>query len=199
MKTIKVQGDLEIEVGQRDVVDVVLKAILGGDIDSSDWCRNDACRMELAAAELRDCLGQGSQAKSLLHPKGLKAWEAKYYPVPADKVPKSERARATLQRWRGLTPEVLAGYGLSKRGSSITDGQDSHLVCCDTCALCRGSCDECLLRQAWGEGCCCDDDGPYRTWGRADDAGPMIAALEKAALLEEERYWKRSGTAQRRW
>ena len=128
-------------------------------------------------------------------PKGLKAWLAKYYPVPADKVPKERAARESLRKWRGLTPEVLEAYGLTKdRGSvTVTDGKEFHYVAVDTCPLCQHfRCAECVLRKVSSSrfGPCAGLSSPYAIWKSTGNATPMIEALEKAAALEEDMYGK---------
>lgn len=103
-----------------------------------------------------------------------KQWKARYYPVSAEKVPKSKALEHSIQKWIGL----------------LMYGNVAKLhIDSSTCALCRhyirNQCTGCPLYESRGRVRCdwrtaSEVGSPYTEWDGRGDAGPMVLALLKA-------------------
>ena len=104
-----------------------------------------------------------------------KTWLKEFYPVPANRSPKSAlgATRHSLRKWRGLTKAALNRHGLTEPPISI----DAW-----SCALCdqflASECAKCPLYATLG-GRCDTINQPFRDYHYSRDARPMITALRK--------------------
>jgi len=125
------------------------------------------------------------------------AWIKKYYPVEAISLFNASDIECTqhsLNKWRGLTKEVLGQYGLVANGYAIEGYNFKFRVNDDSCALCikyvvrEKSCANCPLCKQLGKPCDVTEDSPYFTFTYKESPLPMIEALEKTLLsLQQNR------------
>lgn len=119
-------------------------------------------------------------------------WLEKYYPVPANKVSKSEALEHSIQKWRGLQLPVLKRHGLTVSDYAVRTADGRHVLEIDTgtCALCnhyydhsRG-CPDCpLTRKAIPElEGCIKAFGKFVRFGKAK---PMLNALLRARRRQQ--------------
>ncbi len=113
-----------------------------------------------------------------LKPKGLNDWKKKYYAIDASDVSKADSLQHSLTKWKGLRPDVLKEYNLTKKYISIfSDENKIFPVGISSCALCQlhheNSCIGCPLGDCQSE---------YGAWQDSDDPEPMIRRLKDALL-----------------
>jgi len=81
----------------------------------------------------------------------LKTWKKEFYPIPADKCPKSKAIAHSLQKWTGALKKNLKKHGCFIAATSVDDDDDRLLFGIDTCAACQHylhgdrDCSECPL------------------------------------------------------
>lgn len=129
----------------------------------------------------------------------IKKWKAIYFPGDLKGVEEASKdamlaANHSLNKWRGLSPEILSEYKLSRRSECILqNGSVVFEVDEAECALCAyddlntmsGSCNVCPLRHV-SEITCAEDNSPYQYWINTGDNGPMVDALEKTVEFLEK-------------
>lgn len=140
-----------------------------------------------------------------LHP-----WKEEFYPVPADDPSIKTNLQAvqhSLQKWRGLRPDVLVAYGVMVTPRGHLQADTTYLgIDSDSCALCirhddgrrPGACQTCpLSRERSGKRC--DErrrdellSSPWRLWVADHNPEDMIRWLEKAeaTLLKDQQRGK---------
>jgi hypothetical protein len=127
----------------------------------------------------------------------LETWKAEFYPVPAEQCPKEQAVEHSLRKWIGARPANLYRHGLFKvpltsyiRNGATNESLPFGLI---QCALCceyywrQPPCCGCPLVAVLSRPCCGDATSPYRAFIMRDDPEPMIAALEAALRLEQEK------------
>jgi len=119
------------------------------------------------------------------------SWLKKYYPVEADTLINDsdiECVQHSLNKWRGLTKNILRKYGLVANGCVIEDDRFVFYVDSSSCALCqkyiekRNTCIGCPLFKQLGKPCEASSDSPYTVFRREANPLPMIDALEKTLM-----------------
>jgi len=115
-------------------------------------------------------------------------WMEKYYPVGAETLADASDIECTqhsLNKWRGLTKEVLEKYGLIVYIHIIKGDNYKFYIDCGSCALCQkyiekiSSCRNCPLCKQLGSACDYMYDSPYNIFTKKGNPLPMIEALEK--------------------
>lgn len=139
----------------------------------------------------------------------LEQWKEEYFPGGYDAVREAAAAgplaaaQHSLNKWRGVSPEVLEEYDLRRSDECVTDGNWYMPLDEDECALCEYDtkirtqagrkmdftdedtiCVDCPLRKVTGVRCS-DPSSPYWTWRHDGDNRPMVAALEATVAALE--------------
>jgi len=124
------------------------------------------------------------------------AWLKKYYPVEAETLANAsdiECVQHSLNKWRGLTKDVLEKYGLVSDESLIEGDNFSFYIDDDSCALCvkylvqEVMCTGCPLSKQLGKPCDANYIAPYSIFIRTGNPLLMIKALEKTLLSLQNR------------
>src|SRR4030042_366937 len=125
----------------------------------------------------------------------LKTWKKEFYPIPANKVKKSDALDHSIKKWEGLTKSNLekhhvtfysdfSGHGIIARNG------DCLAVNGYTCALCSkyddNDCFNCPLCIYLGSPCDNLPGSPYKIFANTKNPLPMINALKKAKELNNE-------------
>jgi len=124
-------------------------------------------------------------------------WIDKYYPVGAETLADASDIECTqhsLNKWRGLTKDVLEKYDLVSSVSLIEGDNYRFYIDGDSCALCQkyiektSSCRNCPLYKQIGSSCDSGYDSPYKNFTKKGNPLPMIEALEKtlSALQKDQ-------------
>lgn len=142
----------------------------------------------------------------------LNTWKKEYYPIRASKVTAEAAIAHSLQKWRGLRPQILADHRLrlNVRPSQPVvvddDGGETLTINGESCALCavymRENEDECATCPLFAlRNCSCDDVpdedevtacSPYDQFALSGDPEPMIELLEKALARQTEKQTKKN-------
>ena len=124
------------------------------------------------------------------------SWLKKYYPVEADTLINDsdiECVQHSLNKWRGLTKNILRKYGLVANGQEIQGDSFVFYVDSISCALCqkyieqRNICIVCPLFKQLGKPCESGGDSPYTVFQREANPLPMIEALEKTLVSLQQK------------
>jgi len=125
-----------------------------------------------------------------------KAWLKKYYPVKAKTLADAsdiECTKHSLNKWRGLTEEVLKQYGFVTNGYAIQDDSFVFYVDSNSCALCKKyllqkvRCEGCPVFKQLGKSCDEGRHSPYQIFRTDGNPLPMIETLEKTLLSLQHR------------
>ena len=123
----------------------------------------------------------------------LDAWKKEFYFVDACLTIDNdiEATRASLKKWRGLTPENLDKHSLTKDGI-VLKGLDSltqFRINCENCSLCirtydeeedESDCNLCPISRLPETADCIHE---FTQWANTGDAQPMIELLEKTLKM----------------